>query len=190
MRLLSNSIVNYIYLNYDISENTSTKEFDNVKKLVINSLNYSLEEERFYPIELSYFNNLEECTFINFILTDEIIEYINNANLKILSLDNCNCNINNILNVEEMYIENSQVNLEKINAKKLTILDGNTINIQNFINSKIKNLTLLNSNLINTKLLKNLEECKITIIGCTIDDSSIKFLNNINYDSNKYEKVS
>ena len=66
MRIKSESIADYINLNYDINEFDDLKKLDKVEELVINSLNYSLKNAFFDSNELNYFKNLKECTFINF----------------------------------------------------------------------------------------------------------------------------
>jgi len=188
MKIKSENIADYIDLNYDINEFESLKELDKVEELVTNSLNYSLEVAPFYPKELSCFRNLKDCTFINFEITDEIIENLNKTSLKKLSLDNCKCTINNELNVERLYVEISNVNFKKIDAEELTILECGTIDI-NDLNKNIKELTLLNCNIVNSNILKNFKNCKIEIIGCTLDDASVKELENVKYDPNRYEKI-
>lgn len=188
MRIKSESIADYINLNYDINEFDDLKKLDKVEELVINSLNYSLKNAFFDSNELNYFKNLKECTFINFEITDEIVDNLNKINLKELVLDNCKCIINNNLNIERLYVEISNVNFKNINTQKLTILGSETINI-NDLNKNIKELTLLNCNIINSSLLKEFEDSKIKIIGCILDDESVKEFENVKYDPNRYEKI-
>lgn len=188
MKIMSESIADFIELNYDIEEFNDINELDKVEELVINNYNYSLEIAPFYPKELSLFKNLKECTFINFEITDEIIDNLNKINLKTLVLDNCNCNINNNLNINRLYIEISNVNLKRINTQELTILECETIDI-NDLNNEIKELRILNSNITNSSLLRNFKNCKIELIGSKLDDESIKELENVNYNPDKYKKI-
>ena len=148
MKIISESIAEYIELNYDIEEFNDIKELEKVEELVINNYNYSFDIAVFNPYELSYFRNLKKCTFMNFEITDEIIDNLNKINVEELTLDNCNCNITNTINVEKLYIEVSSVTIKNINAKEITILDSGTINIGN-LNNDLKELILLNCNIIN-----------------------------------------
>ena len=49
MRIMSESIADYIELNYDIEEFNDISELSKVEELVINSYNYSLDVALFYP---------------------------------------------------------------------------------------------------------------------------------------------
>lgn len=189
MRILSESIADYIDLNYDIDEFNDLKELDKVKNLVINSLNYSMGVSSFYPKELSYFKNLEECRFINFNITDEVIEYLNNFKLKVLSLDNCICESKKELFVDKLNIENSRINLNKVKVKELLILDNDVIDIGSIDSSNLVDLKLLKCNLMNVKLFEKMKNCKVKIVGCSIDDESIINLENVTYDPNMFEKT-
>ena len=186
MKIISESIADYICLNYDIEEFEDINELEKVEELVINGLNSSLETASFYPNELSYFKKLKRCTFMNCEITDEII---NNINLKELILDNCTCNTNTVLDIEDIYIELSDINLKKVKPQRLTILEDKRIDISDIINNNLKELTLLNCNIINSKLLKELKDCKIELVGCTLDDESVIQLDNIKYNPNRFEKI-
>lgn len=188
MRILSESIADYIDLNYDIEEFNDISELDKVEELVVNNYNYSLDIVLFYPYELSYFKNLKECTFMNFEIADEVVDNLNKICLKKLSLDNCSCIINNKLNVEKLFVELCNINLNKIYVHDLTMLECGTIDICD-LNNDLDKLTLLNCDIVNSSLLKNFKDCKIELIGCTLDDDLILSLENVKYDSNRYEKI-
>lgn len=187
MKIMSESIADSISLNYDIEEFNDISELDKVEELAINSYNYSLDIASFYPNELSYFKNLRECTFMNFEITDEIVDNLNKINLKVLSLDNCRCIINNRLSVDRLFVEVSNVNFKNICVKELTVLESGTIDISDL--NDLSELTLLNCNIVNSSLLKNFKDCKIELVGCTLDDDSVKELENVKYDPNRYFKI-
>ena len=187
MKIMSESIADSISLNYDIEEFNDISELDKVEELAINSYNYSLDIASFYPNELSYFKNLRECTFMNFEITDEIVDNLNKINLKVLSLDNCRCIINNRLSVDRLFVEVSNVNFKNICVKELTVLESGTIDISDL--NDLSELILLNCNIVNSSLLKNFKDCKIELVGCTLDDDSVKELENVKYDPNRYFKI-
>ncbi len=188
MKIMSESIADYIDLNYDIEEFNDISELGKVEELVINNYNYSLDVAPFYPNELSYFNNLKECTFMNFEITDEIVDNLNKINLKELSLDNCRCFINSMLKVDRLFVEESSINLKNIDVKELTELESGTVDISD-LNNNISELILLNCDLVNCSLLKNFSNCKIELVGCTLDDDSIIDLENVKYDPQMYVRV-
>lgn len=188
MKIMSESIADHIDLNYDIEEFSDISELDKVEDLVINSYNYSLDVASFYPNELSYFNNLKKCTFMNFEITDEIVGNLDKINLKNLSFDNCQCATNNILKVDRLFVEVSNINFKNIDVRELVVLESGTVNIAD-LNNNIRELTLLNCDLVNCSLLRNFSNCKIKLVGCKLDDESIKYLENIMYDSKKYIRI-
>lgn len=190
MKILSESIADYIDLNYDIESVNDIKELEQVEELVINNYNYSLDIAPFYPNELSYFKKLKKCTFINFEITDEIVDNLNKTNIKGLTLDNCTCIINKNLNIENLFIEVSNVNFKNINnLKELTILESGNIDINDIKQNNLEQLTILNTNIINSTELKKIN-CNIELIGCELDNEEIiNELKNINYDPNKYNKI-
>lgn len=186
MNLLSTSIKDYIELNYDI-ENIDINNINMVEELVINMYDYGMDIAPFYPEELLYFKNLKKCTFINFEITDNIIEALNKLYLKELSFDNCTLNNKINLNIEKLYVESSIINFKTIsNLKELVILECNEVNLKD-INKDLKQLTILNTNIINSDELKKFN-CDIEIIGCKIDNNEITQQKNIEYNPNKYEK--
>ena len=124
---------------------------------------------------------------MNFEITDEIVEYLNKVNLKELSLDNCKCFINNRLKVDRLFVEVSNVNLKNIDFKGLTVLESGTIDISDL--NDLSELTLLNCNIVNSILLRNFKDCKIELVGCTLDDDSIIDLENVKYDPDIYVRV-
>ena len=189
MKIMSKNIADYIDLNYDIEEFNDIKELYKIEELVINSLDYSLEVAPFYAAELSYFKNLKDCTFINFEITDEIIDNLNKTSLNELSLDNCRCIVNKNINLKRLQIEMSNVNLKNIKTQELIIVECGTIDINDIINNELKELKIFNCDILNSELLSNLEDCKIEIMGCTLDNESVKKLEKINYNPNKYEKI-
>ena len=189
MKILSESIIDYIILNYDIELFNDKNDLENVKELVINKYNYSFDEFLFYPSELSYFKNLEKCTFVNFDITDDIVRNLNNIHLSELALDNCKCDISVNLDIVRLFMELSKVNLNKMNKlEELTVLDGGTIDINDIINNNLKKLVLLNCTVINSGLLKEKKDCNIRLVGCVIDDESIINSSNIVYNPKRYVK--
>ena len=182
MNIKSTSIADYIELNYDIETIKDSKELEKVEELVINNLDYSLEQAPFYPNELTYFTNLKKCTFMNFEITDEIINILNNLKLQVLTLDNCTCITDVKLNAEKIIIEVSRVNLETINSKDLTLIECGKIDI----NKNTKKLTILNCNIKNATQLKQL---KCQLIGCALDDTTITNLENIICNPKQYKKI-
>lgn len=190
MKIKSENIRDYMRINYDIEEFNNPSELDKVDLLVINSYNYSFETIELYPEELKFFRNLKKCVFLNFEITNEIIDSLNQIKLKELSFDNCNCLYDNDLYVEKLYIETSNIDLSKVkDLKKLRILEGDTIDISDIQGDSLEELILLNSNIINSNLLSLYKNCKIEIIGCTLDDQSITSLDNIKYNPNKYYDI-
>lgn len=188
MKIMSESIADYIDINYDIEEFNDISELSKVEELVINSYNYSLDIAPFYPNELCYFNNLKECTFMNFEINDEIINNLNNINLRELSLDNCKCSINSRLKVDRLFVEGSSINLKNIDVKGLIVLESGTVNISD-LNNNMNELTLLNCDIVNCNLLRNFSNCKIKLVGCKLDDESIINLENVKYDREMYVRV-
>jgi len=187
MNLLSTSIKDYIELNYDI-ENIDINNINMVEELVINMYDYGMDIAPFYPEELLFFKNLKKCTFINFEITDNIIEVLNKLYLKELSFDNCTLNNKINLNIEKLYVEASIINFKTIsNLKELVILECNEVNLKD-INKDLKQLAILNTNIINSEELKKID-CNIEIIGCKIDKNEITQQKNIKYSPNEYNKI-
>ena len=189
MKLLSENIVDYIDLNYDIDSFSDIKELEKVEELVINRYNYSLEEAVYYPEELAYFKNLKKCTFLNFTITDEIVDILDKLSLEEIVLDHCQCLINHVLHVEKLLVEGSPVSFMNTVFHQLVVVENKEIDIQDICHSDIQQLTLLNTPIIHSSLLKKLPNCKIKIQGCSLDDSSVKELENVTYDANRYFKI-
>ncbi len=189
MKLLSESIADYVELNYDISSFSNKNELDKVEELVINRYNYSLEECSFYEEELSYFSNLKKCTFINFEITGEVVEVINQLHLEELVLDNCDCILEDYLRVEKVFIESSKVSFSYLICNELVVLENVGLDIDEIIHNNLTKLTILNTPIIHSGELRKLSNCDIEIQGCSLDDSSIKNLDNVNYNPEKYCKL-
>ena len=191
MRIVSESIADYIDLNYNIQLFDDIKELEKVEELVINRFNYSMEEALFYPNELKYFKNLKRITFVNFNISDDIVNILNMLpNLSELYFDSCYDSSINSLKIEKIYIESTKYDLRKLkNPKELIIQNGGTIDINNIKSNNLVKLTLLNTNIKNCVQLKNIK-CSLKIIGCTGDDiDEISSLDMVQYDSNEYKKI-
>ena len=187
MKLMSESIRDYISVKYEVVDDN---DFNKVRDLVINRYDYSLNDVYFNSKELSYFTNLESCTFTNFEINDEIVENLNKLNLKELILNNCILKSNNVINVEKIVISFSNVDLKKFkNIKELIILECGKVNIGDIIGNDLDELKILNCEIINSKMLCKFETCDIEITGCKLDDESIKELDNVVYESRRYDKV-
>ena len=189
MKILSESIADYIELNYDISSFSDKNELEKVEELVINRYNYSLEECSFYAEELSYFSHLKKCTFINFEITGEVVETINQLHLTELILDNCDCILEDYLRVEKVFIESSNVSFPYLICNELVVLENDGLDIDDIIHNNLTKLTILNTPIIHSKQLINASNCDIEIQGCSLDDYSIKDLDNVNYNPEKYCKL-
>ena len=150
MSLMSENIVDYISLNYDKNVINKLEEVDN---LVINKYNYSLDTASFFPNELSYFKNLNSCTFMNFEITDEILANLRVTNIRELILDNCICKNTLDFNIESLVFDMTNADLKQIkDVKRLALIECGKIDIQDICNNSIEELKIIEIS-INNKAL-------------------------------------
>lgn len=191
MKIVSESIADYVDLNYDILFFDDIKELEKVEELVINRFNYSMEEALFYPNELKYFRNLKKIVFVNFEISDDIINSLNMLpNLSELHFDCCFDISSNFLKVEKIYMESTKYDLRKLkNLKELIIENCGVIDVNDIILNNLAKLTILNTNIRNAVQLKEIK-CSVNIIGCVVDNiEEIRCLDNVKYDSNQFKKI-
>ena len=204
MEIKSENIKRYIENNVDIKDNEI--ELEDIRKLNrinINALNFKLEEAIFVPEELSYLEEIEECSFANFTITDEIIENLNKLKkLSIFQFDFCKSTVSKKIynNISRIYLNYSDFSLlemcdntesmETVFLKNIKDIDVSKIN--KFRN--LKRLSLLNSEVNNIESLEkfeNLEEVKI--IGSKINNiqvlENLKNRIKIEYSEDEYFNI-
>ena len=204
MKIISENIKKYIENNVDIQENEI--ELDDIKKLNrihINALNYSLEQAVFVPKELAYLQEIKECSFANFTITDEIIENLNKLKkLSIFQFDFCKSTVSTKINnnISRIYLNYSDFSLlemcDNIESMEIVFLK----NVKEIEISKInkfknlKRLLLLNSEIKDIEYLEkfeNLEEVKI--IGSKINNiqvlENLKNRIKIEYSEDEYFNI-
>ena len=184
MEIKSENIREYIENNVDIKGNEI--ELEDIKKLDrinINALNFKLEEAIFVPEELSYLKEIEECSFANFTITDEIIENLNKLKkLSIFQFDFCKSTVSKKIynSISRIYLNYSDFSLlemcDNTESMKTVFLknvkDIDVSKINKFKN--LKRLSLLNSEVNNIESLKNFENLEeVKIIGSKINNVSI-----------------
>lgn len=204
MEIKSENIKRYIENNVDIKGNEI--ELEDIRKLDrinINALNFKLEEAIFVPEELSYLQEINECSFANFTITDEIIENLNKLKkLSIFQFDFCKSTVSKKIynNISRIYLNYSDFSLlemcdntesmETVFLKNIKDIDVSKIN--KFRN--LKRLSLLNSEVNNIESLEkfeNLEEVKI--IGSKINNiqvlENLKNRIKIEYSEDEYFNI-
>ncbi len=184
MEIKSENIKRYIENNVDIKDNEI--ELEDIRKLNrinINALNLKLEEAIFVPEELSYLKEIEECSFANFTITDEIIENLNKLKkLSIFQFDFCKSTVSKKIynSISRIYLNYSDFSLlemcDNTESMKTVFLknvkDIDVSKINKFKN--LKRLSLLNSEVNNIESLKNFENLEeVKIIGSKINNVSI-----------------
>ena len=184
MEIKSENIKRYIENNVDIKGNEI--ELEDIKKLDrinINALNFKLEEAIFVPEELSYLKEIEECSFANFNITDDIVVNLNKLKkLRIFQFDFCKSTVSKKIynSISRIYLNYSDFSLlemcdntesmETVFLKNVKDIDVSKIN--KFKN--LKRLSLLNSEVNNIESLENFENIEeVKIIGSKINNVSI-----------------
>lgn len=184
MEIKSENLKRYIENNVDIKGNEI--ELEDIRKLDrinINALNYKLEEAIFVPEELSYLQEIEECSFANFNITDDIVVNLNKLKkLRIFQFDFCKSTVSKKIynSISRIYLNYSDFSLlemcdntesmETVFLKNIKDIDVSKIN--KFKN--LKRLSLLNSEVSNIESLENFENLEeVKIIGSKINNVSI-----------------
>ena len=188
MEIKSENLKRYIENNVDIKGNEI--ELEDIRKLDrinINALNYKLEEAIFVPEELSYLQEIEECSFANFNITDDIVVNLNKLKkLRIFQFDFCKSTVSKKIynSISRIYLNYSDFSLLEMCENTETMETVFLKNVKDVDVSKInkfknlKRLSLLNSEVNNIESLEkfeNLEEVKI--IGSKINN--IQVLDNL-----------
>ena len=184
MLIKSENIKKYIENNEDIKNNEiEMEDVIKLEKIHINGLNYKLEKAEFVPEELSYLKGISECTFSNFIITNEILENLNKLEkLSVLQFDYCQSETDKTINnkISSIYLDCSDFNLlsmcdnteymETIFLKNVEEIDINCI----YKYKNLKKLFLLNSNVKNIELLEELPNLSyLKIVGSKIENTEI-----------------
>ena len=204
MEIKSENIKRYIENNVDIKGNEI--ELDDIKKLDrinINALNFDLEEATFIPEELAYLQEINECSFANFTITDEIVENLNKLKkLKIFQFDFCKSTVSKKIynNISRIYLNYSDFSLLEMcnNTESMeTVFLKNVKNVdvsQIYKFKNLKRLSLLNCDIDNIEYLDKFDKLEeVKIIGSKINNLQIlETLRNkmkIEYSEDEYFNV-
>ena len=181
MEIKSENLKEYIINNSNIrNRDIEIEDINKLKSLNINGLNNRLEEALFVPQELSYFKEIEECSFSSITITNEIIENINKLNkLEIIEYDFCKntAKIEMENKVKRIYLNYSNIELLNLcknidTMEKIFLKNIENVDIRMVCKFKnVKNIYLLNCNVINIESLEELEKLEfLKVIGSKIDN--------------------
>lgn len=204
MEIKSENLKRYIENNVDIKGNEI--ELEDIRKLDrinINALNFKLEEAIFVPEELLYLQEIEECSFANFNITDDIVVNLNKLKkLRIFQFDFCKSTVSKKIynSISRIYLNYSDFSLLEMCENTETMETVFLKNVKDVDVSKInkfknlKRLSLLNSEVNNIESLEkfeNLEEVKI--IGSKINNiqvlENLKNKIKIEYSEDEYFNI-
>lgn len=204
MEIKSENLKRYIENNVDIKGNEI--ELEDIRKLDrinINALNYKLEEAIFLPEELAYLQEIIECSFANFNITDDIVVNLNKLKkLRIFQFDFCKSTVSKKIynSISRIYLNYSDFSLLEMCENTETMETVFLKNVKDVDVSKInkfknlKRLSLLNSEVNNIESLEkfeNLEEVKI--IGSKINNiqvlENLKNKIKIEYSEDEYFNI-